>query len=149
MQEYTIVNGELYHAGVKGMKWGHRKAPEISTPPTASSNGQQSSAQKIANGKATATKVLAIIGGVTVAAAATAGAVYAGKAIAKSIKNRVAARNEKAHLEKLKAMVDRLNRTSPSYANSGKGLGHLREKATGGARRFLEEKYRPRPKSQW
>ena len=141
-------NGELYHYGVKGMKWGHRKAPEISTSPTASSNGQQSSAQKIANGKATATKVLAIIGGVTVAAAATAGAVYAGKAIAKSIKNRVAARNEKAHLEKLKAMVAQMNRP-PSYANSGKGLGHLREKATGGARRFLEAKYRPRPKPEW
>ena len=30
MPNYTIVNGELYHVGVKGMKWGVRKKQPIS-----------------------------------------------------------------------------------------------------------------------
>lgn len=26
MSDFIIVNGELYHHGIKGMKWGHRKS---------------------------------------------------------------------------------------------------------------------------
>lgn len=32
--DYTIVNGELYHHGVKGMKWGHRKAKSQTSKPS-------------------------------------------------------------------------------------------------------------------
>lgn len=37
---YIIYNGELYHAGVKGMKWGVRKAR-----PTATGTGRRGRAQ--------------------------------------------------------------------------------------------------------
>lgn len=28
-KDYTIVNGELYHWGVKGMRWGHKKGKNV------------------------------------------------------------------------------------------------------------------------
>lgn len=72
--DYIIVNGELYHHGVKGMKWGHRKAKE-------SSGGSSKKAtkkpltpeQKSARRKKIAIAAVALAG---TAAVTTAGVMY-------------------------------------------------------------------------
>ena len=62
--DYTIVNGELYHYGVPGMKWGHKRGTKQSEKPNQSSKPKSSKGRKIAAG------VLAGIGAVGVAAIA-------------------------------------------------------------------------------
>lgn len=79
MWEYKQTN-ELYHAGVKGMKWGVRKAgvaPEPMKPPKYAKTGQNNQAKSErarANGKTAAAAALGVLGGFAISATA----VYAG-----------------------------------------------------------------------
>lgn len=82
---------ELYHAGVKGMKWGIRKAgiaPEPKKPPKYSKTGPQpkktpkyaktgpNNQAKSEKGKKVATTVLSTVGTVALSTAATLGTLY-------------------------------------------------------------------------
>lgn len=69
MADYIIHNGELFHYGVPGMKWGRRKAPEVS-----SNQGRRSSTQNPDQAKAArkakikkAVKIGAVVAGSVVA----------------------------------------------------------------------------------
>lgn len=76
MKEFVISNGELYHYGVPGMRWGYKKGPKS---PTSQSKPKQKKEltpeEKKARGKKIAAGVLIGIG----ATAVTAAAIYATK----------------------------------------------------------------------
>lgn len=72
---YTIVNGELYHYGVPGMRWGHKRGPKITSPQpkqtkTKTELTPEQKQAKNAKGKKIAAGVIAGVGAVTVTALA-------------------------------------------------------------------------------
>lgn len=64
MNDYIIHNGELYHWGVKGMRWGHRKGPKESSPQLNPKKQKKelTPEEKKARGKSRTKKALAAIG---------------------------------------------------------------------------------------
>ena len=62
-ENYTIVNGELYHYGIPGMRWGHKKGPKKSEKSVKKSKTKS----KLSKGKKIAAGVLAGIGAAGVA----------------------------------------------------------------------------------
>ena len=73
---YVINNGELYHWGVKGMRWGHKKGPKTSSNhQTTKQKRELTPEEKKARGKKIAAGVLVGIG----ATAVTTAAIYATK----------------------------------------------------------------------
>ena len=80
MKEYVIIHGELYHYGVPGMKWGHRKKYVTDTDndkkarlETKKQPTQEEAKAKAVKGKKIALGVLAGIGAVGIGAAAAYG----------------------------------------------------------------------------
>ena len=77
MKEFVISNGELYHYGIPGMRWGHKKGPKASSSQSKPKKQKKelTPEEKKARGKKIAAGVLIGVG----AMAVTAAAVYATK----------------------------------------------------------------------
>ena len=92
VQDY---NKELYHHGVKGMKWGHRKARNTSSAIGNRYRSKAAESQRKADSKQpmSTKKKVAIAAGVGAAVAATALAVYGGKKMSTYIKSEAGRRS--------------------------------------------------------
>lgn len=71
-KDYTIVGGELYHYGVPGMKWGHKRGPKVtsSQPKQKVAKNELTPEQKQSRNKKIVAGILSGVGAVTVAAVA-------------------------------------------------------------------------------
>ena len=111
----TIPSDELYHYGIKGMKWGHRKARLFSTTPRQSrpvSKPKNNSTNNSDRKKSTAKKVA--IG--VAATAAIIGAVYGATKLNKVIRDK----NESIRIGEQLVKADRfINRESSQINKMG------------------------------
>lgn len=81
---YVINKGELYHYGVPGMKWGHKRGPKSPSKSNQTKTKKElTPEQKQARNKKIAAGVLAGVGAATVAAVA----VYATKQRQRAVRN--------------------------------------------------------------
>lgn len=100
--DYIIVNGELYHHGVKGMRWGRRKAKEVS----GGSSKKRSKKQRTPEQKAARRKNIAIA---TTAVAGTALAAYGAHKLSNVIKDRAFKKAMDRGSNAMESFIDNFN----------------------------------------